>query len=267
MRNFFRLPRLIKALSPYLHPNFMKSPPVTEENDIKQSKLPLILSIAGIGALIAAYFIFPEYQQFMDEAFAVLTSGDKARITGWVSQFGFWGPFIIILAMVAQMFLLVIPTVLLMVISVVAFGPVWGSAFTLAGIVTASSIGYAIGAYLGAAAVSKMIGSKTEQKIEEYVHKYGSGAVIITRISPFLSNDAISFVCGLVRMGYWKFMKATLIGILPLVLLIAFLGESNDRMIKGLIWVSAVSLAGFVAYILYDRSRKRKTQANKPEKA
>ncbi len=46
---------------------------------------------------------------------------------------------------------------------------------------------------------------------------YGFWAIIVTRINPFLSNDAISFVGGLLRMGYWKFIGAiyveTLIGL------------------------------------------------------
>jgi uncharacterized membrane protein YdjX (TVP38/TMEM64 family) len=236
-----------------------------EEHHIGQSKIPLFLSLVLVGALVAAYFVSTDFQQFVDEAYQVLTSGDKGRITNWVDQFGFWGPLVLVFAMVAQMFLLVIPTVLLMVISVVAYGPVWGTLIILAGVALASSIGYGIGAYLGPVLVNRLIGEKTEQKMEKYLDEYGSGAVIITRISPFLSNDAISFVCGLVRMGYWKFIRATMIGILPLTLLIAYLGESNDRLMNGLIWVSAVSLVGFIAYIIYDRRKSKKTGKEKAD--
>jgi uncharacterized membrane protein YdjX (TVP38/TMEM64 family) len=231
-----------------------------KENTSHQSKIPLYISILLVGSLIASYFLLPSFQQFLNEAYQVLTSDDKQKISQWVSQYGWWGPVIIIFAMVAQMFLLVIPTVLLMVISVVAYGPVWGIGIILAGIVTASSVGYMLGALLGPVTVSRLIGDKTEQKIEHYVEQYGFWAVIITRISPFLSNDAISFVGGLLRMGYLKFIGATLLGILPLALLIAYLGESNNRLMNGLIWVSAVSLVIFIGYIVYDRMKKRRMQ-------
>jgi uncharacterized membrane protein YdjX (TVP38/TMEM64 family) len=230
------------------------------KNTSHQSKLPLYISILLVGSLIASYFLLPSFQQFLNEAYQVLTSDDKQKISKWVSQYGWWGPVIIIFAMVAQMFLLVIPTVLLMVISVIAYGPVWGTGIILAGIFTASSVGYMIGALLGPVTVSRLIGDKTEQKIEHYVEEYGFWAVIITRISPFLSNDAISFVGGLLRMGYPKFIGATLIGILPLALLIAYLGESNDRLMNGLIWVSAISLVVFIGYVVYDRMKKRRMQ-------
>ena len=48
----------------------------------KTSKLPLILSISVVAALVASYFIFPEYKASIDEAWEVLTSDDEERIAG-----------------------------------------------------------------------------------------------------------------------------------------------------------------------------------------
>jgi uncharacterized membrane protein YdjX (TVP38/TMEM64 family) len=238
----------------------MKNQSDIAEQPVKQSKWPLYISIALVLSLVVAYFVVPSFQQFIKEAYQVLTSDDKQRISEWVNQFGWIGPVIIVVAMIVQMFLLVIPTILLMVIAVIAYGPVGGTIITLIGIVAASSVGYMLGSYLGTVTVNKLIGDKTEKKIEAYVEEYGFWAVIVTRISPFLSNDAISFVGGLLRMGYLKFIGATLIGILPLALLIAYLGESNDRLIKGLIWVSVGSLLALISYIVYDRNRKKHLQ-------
>jgi uncharacterized membrane protein YdjX (TVP38/TMEM64 family) len=60
-----------------------------------------------------------------------------------------------------------------------------------------------------------------------------------------LSNDAISFVAGLLRMGYWRFIAATLAGIAPLTIFIAIMGQSNDTLLQGLLWGSIVSLNSF----------------------
>ncbi|HEY4651025.1 MAG TPA: TVP38/TMEM64 family protein, partial [Pontibacter sp.] len=73
--------------------------PTTE----KESKWPLLVTAIIIGGLILSYFIFPEFKQTIQEGWTILLSGDKQRISDWVSQFGFWGPLFIILAMVAQM--------------------------------------------------------------------------------------------------------------------------------------------------------------------
>ncbi|MCC9166794.1 TVP38/TMEM64 family protein [Pontibacter harenae] len=229
-----------------------------EDNETVESKWPLIITAVIIGGLVASYFIFPSFQEQLKQGWEVITSGEEERISEWVSQFGFWGPFFIVLAMVAQMFLLVINVVALMLVAIIAYGPVWGSVIAVSAVVVASSIGYFIGRGVGEAGVSKLIGKKSEQKVEGFVHNYGVWAIIIARVSPFLSNDAVSFVAGLAGMNYFKFIFATLAGIIPLTVLLAWLGENNDRLKSGLIWVSAISLAAFICYVVYDKYIKKK---------
>ncbi|PTX21338.1 putative membrane protein YdjX (TVP38/TMEM64 family) [Pontibacter mucosus] len=224
-----------------------------QDDEVKQSKWPLFITAAIIGCLVASYFIFPGFQQGVQDGWEVLTSGNEQRISEWVSQFGFWGPFFIVAAMVAQMFLLVINVVALMLVAIIAYGPVWGSVIAVTAVAVASTVGYWIGRGLGEATVSKLIGQKSERKVAGFMDKYGIWAIIIARISPFLSNDAVSLVAGLAGMGYFKFMAATLAGIVPLTILLAWLGEDNDRLMNGLIWVSAVSLAVFLGYLGYKK--------------
>ncbi|WP_266204777.1 TVP38/TMEM64 family protein [Pontibacter kalidii] len=229
-----------------------------QQGEVKQSKWPLVVTALLIGGLVASYFVFPGFQEEVNTGWEVLTSGDKNRISEWVSQFGFWGPFFIVAAMVAQMFLLVINVVALMLVAIIAYGPVWGSVIAVTAVAVASTVGYWIGRGLGEATVSKIIGQKSERKVAGFMDKYGIWAIIIARISPFLSNDAISLVAGLAGMGYFKFIGATLAGILPLTILLAWLGENNDRLQSGLIWVSALSLVAFIGYIAYEKYVRKK---------
>jgi uncharacterized membrane protein YdjX (TVP38/TMEM64 family) len=233
-------------------------PDSIETTSVKKSKAPLIVSGIIIAALIAAYFFIPGVREFFSNAWEVLTSNDEERITQWVSQFGWLGPTILILAMVAQMFLIVIPSVALMVVSILAYGPVFGSLIIFAAIFTASSVGYFIGRYFGPVIVQKLIGPKNENKIEDFIEDYGFWAVIVTRINPFLSNDAISFVGGILKMGYWRFIGATLVGIAPLAIFIAIIGKSTDGLKTGLLWGSIVSLVIFILYVWWDKKKRKK---------
>ncbi len=227
-----------------------------ETASVKQSKLPLYISLAIIVSLVLSYFFIPGVQNFFMEAWNVLTSDDNARIKSWVGNFGWFGPVVLVLAMVAQMFLLVIPTIALMVVSVLAYGPVFGSLIILLSVFAASSVGYLIGSYFGPVIVEKLIGHKNEKKIGDFIDDYGFWAVIVTRLNPFLSNDAISFVGGILNMGYWKFIGATVIGIAPLTIFIAIIGKSTDSLKTGLLWGSVVSLVLFGLYVYWDK-RKR----------
>ncbi len=229
-----------------------------EEKDEKQSKWPLIISGILIAALVASYFIFPGFQSTVQEGWEVLSSGDKERITEWVSQFGFWGPVFIVLAMILQMFLLVINVVALMLVAILAYGPIWGTVLAVFAVMVASTLGYLIGHSVGEAGVSKIIGPKANKKVRAFMDNYGIWAIVIARISPFLSNDAVSFVAGFAKMNYLKFLAATLAGILPLAILLAWLGQDYDRLKIGLIWVSSISLALFIGYVIYDKYFSKK---------
>lgn len=227
-----------------------------KKKSTKKSKWPMIISLAIILLLVVSYFVFPLVKGFFSEAWQVLSSGDRERTKNWVEQFGAWGPLVLIVAMIAQMFLIVIPSVMLMVVSILAYGPVWGSLIVFASVYLASSVGYGLGHTLGQGKIEKIIGQKSEEKVEAFLDDYGFWAVIVTRLNPFLSNDAISFVGGILRMGYWKFIGATILGIAPLTLFIAFLGKNTENLKTGLFWGSLVSLIIFLAYVWWDKKRK-----------
>ncbi|TDN89341.1 putative membrane protein YdjX (TVP38/TMEM64 family) [Salegentibacter sp. 24] len=233
-------------------------PDSIETTSVRKSKIPLIVSGVIIATLIASYFFVPGIRDFFTEAWSVLTSNDEKKITQWVSNFGWMGPTILILAMIAQMFLIVIPSVALMVVSILAYGPVFGSLIIFAAIFSASSVGYFIGRYFGPVIVQKLIGHKNENKIEDFIEDYGFWAVIVTRINPFLSNDAISLVGGILKMGYWRFIGATLVGIAPLTIFIAIIGKSTDGLKTGLLWGSVVSLVIFILYVWWDKKKRKK---------
>ncbi|PVW12422.1 TVP38/TMEM64 family protein [Marixanthomonas spongiae] len=220
-----------------------------------KGRLPIYISIALLSTLVICYFTVPSVEQFFNEAWNVLTSNDEKRIEEWVSGFGWLGPVVLVLAMVVQMFLIVIPTLALMVVSVLAYGPVWGSLIIFVSVFTASSVGYVIGRYLGQLWVEQLIGRKTEQKIENFIEDYGFWAVVITRINPFLSNDAISFVAGILKMGYWRFIGATMLGIAPLTLFVAIVGQNTESLKSGLLWGSLVCLVIFGAYVYWDKKK------------
>lgn len=232
---------------------------MADQKTPQKSKLPLIVSAGIVAVLVLAYFFIPSVNNFLTEAWDVLTSDDKARIEAWVENFGWVGPFVLILTMVLQMFLLVIPTILLMVAAILAYGPLWGSLLILVAVYAASSVGYVLGSYFGQFFTDRILGRKTEKKIEVFVEDYGFWAVAITRFNPFLSNDAISFVAGVLKMGYWKFIGATLVGIVPLTVYIAFIGQSIDQLKSGLLWGSLTSLIVFGAYLYWDKKIRKES--------
>ena len=219
------------------------------------TKAPLLISLSLPVLLVAFYFIFPSFQAGVNEAFIVLTSDNAELISAWVAQFKIVGPIVLIVAMVVQMFMFVVPNILLMMIAIISYGPIWGSLISLIGIFSSSTLGYIIGRYLGPYTVSRFISVKTLAKISDFINDYGVGAIAITRLAS-ISNDSLSFVAGILKMSYKKYILATLSGITPLIVLLALYGK-NGKIEKALIWIAAISLILLVVYIFFDKRRKK----------
>lgn len=221
----------------------------------KQSKLTWLVPLGLVAVLALLYAVWPGFREFVQEGASVLTSGDREQTRAWVEGFGGWGYGVVLLLMVMQAVLAVVPSLLMMVVAVLAYGPVLGGLLAWGGLLLAASVAYGVGRLLGERGVARLVGEKTEQKVADFVERYGLWAVVAARISPVISTDAVSFVAGLVRMGYIRFVAATAAGTLPLTVLVAWLGQDIDRLKTGLIWVSVVSVAAFVGYVVYDRRK------------
>lgn len=220
---------------------------------VRKSRVPLLISAALVVLASAVYAFIPEVQNWIHKAVSILASNDKAVIESWIGSFSWFGPVLLVLAMVAQMFLVVVPTTALLVICILAYGPVWGSAIALVAIYAASSAGYFIGRAFGPFTTEKILGSKARQKTTVFLEKYGFWAIFITRLNPFLSNDVVSLVGGMLKMDYWKFTGASLAGIVPLILLIAVLGENTEDLLFLLFLCSAGLLLLVFGIAFYQR--------------
>lgn len=226
-------------------------------------KTPIIVYGILAVVLISCYFLIPQFKQEVDTAFDVLTGEDEERIERWVSTFGVLGPIVIVVAMILQMFLFVVPNVLLMMIAIVSYGPVWGAVISFCGVFAASSLGYYIGSKLSRVTLSRFVSIENQKKIAEYIHDYGVGAIVITRLCSF-SNDALSFVAGMLRMEYKKYILSTLAGITPLIVLLAIFGK-NKKIEWALIWITIASMVLLIIYIILDRRKKRKIRPHQHE--
>jgi uncharacterized membrane protein YdjX (TVP38/TMEM64 family) len=262
---FFTVPEgfVILQFAWYMFCRYVQNIIVKKEKDncVKPSKTPLIVSISIVVVLVSSYFIFPDFKSGINEAFEVLTSDDQDRARDYVAKFGFLGPIIIILGMMAQMFMFIVPNILLMMIAIICYGPVWGSIISLIGVFAASSLGYWIGCHLSPITLNKFVNVKTQDKISAFIKDYGVSAIMITRLSSF-SNDALSFVAGLLSMSYKKYILATLTGITPLIVLLAIFGQ-NGKIEWALIIISAVSLIFLVVYIIVDKRKKKSKPGRK----
>lgn len=215
----------------------------------------LVLGGLLIG-VVASYFFVPDVKAFADAAFAALRAGDEARLRDLVSGFGAWGPIVLIALNLVQAVLAALPVLPIMIVSVLAYGPLWGGLLAWCGMLLASSLGYWIGRTLGGRAVERFVNAKTAANIHGFVERYGFWAIVAARLSPLLPTDAVSIVAGTAKYGFRKFLLSTALGSLPVIVLIGFVGADVTRLLWSLGAASVVTAAAFGVMVLRDRRKQ-----------
>ena len=87
--------------------------------------------------------------------------------------------------------------------------------------------------------------------------------IFTSRLVPFISFDAVSYAAGLTPLAFWRFVVATLAGVIPTAYLITAFGGLLMASESGvvtvlLILVSGITLLPIVAKLLMARLRHQK---------
>ena len=208
--------------------------------------------------LVLLYFFDNSFKEFADRTVDVIFSGNTERTRDYFQQFGFWGPLAIIIFIILQMFLLFFPSWLPIIVAVLAYGFWWGVTISLTGVFIASTIGYYVGRNIKGAIFNRIFGKEKMEKMEFWIDKYAFGTVVLFRISPLLSNDAISFIAGMLNMKYKKFMGATMAGMVPLSIAIGLFSRDISTLEEGMYWVGGAGIVAYGIYIYLDYNKRKK---------
>lgn len=188
----------------------------------------------------------------------MLWNEDHEEIQAYFKEYGLWGPLVIIIFIVLQMFLLVFPTWIPIIVAVLAYGFWPGVLINLIGIGISSTLGYWIGDKLEDAVFRKILSNKKMDKMNFWIHRYGFWTVVLFRISPFLSTDSISFIAGIFEMDYKRFMFATFTGMIPLTMAVGYFATDIERLESGLYWIGGAGLVFYGIYVFLDYTRRKK---------
>jgi len=178
-------------------------------------KILLLIFLGFVGLfifwLLYRYHIFEKFQD-----------GTQIRIL--VESYGAIGPFIIILLMITAILVSPLPSAPIAIAAGAAYGHSWGGLYVLTGSVAGATGAFLIARYLGYEYVEKIAKNHLPQKSINSQNAL-TGIVLISRLMPFLSFDIISYAAGLTPLLLWRFLVATIIGILPASFFLAHVGS------------------------------------------
>ncbi|MHB1198589.1 MAG: TVP38/TMEM64 family protein [Polaromonas sp.] len=199
-------------------------------------RFKVIAGVALVFLLAATYWLLQE-----TGTLAMILDG--AALRERITQWGAWGPLLVIGLMVLAILVSPIPSAPIAIAAGAAYGHVWGTVYILLGAEIGALAAFGLARWLGGETMRRWFGDRLS------VGLLGSqntlmGIVLVSRLLPFISFDIVSYAAGLTVLSFWRFALATLAGIVPASFLLAHFGSEMITGESGRIMGSALALGG-----------------------
>ncbi|WP_246943179.1 TVP38/TMEM64 family protein [Bacillus pinisoli] len=165
---------------------------------------------------------------------------EPQSIRKWILSFGILSPIIYILLYTVRPIVL-FPASLLSLSAGLAFGPLWGTVYTIIGATGGAVLAFFISRKLGKSFQKKEWKGRKEV-IEKQLTQNGFLYVLLLRLIPLFNFDMISYLSGLSKVKFSHFVIATIIGIIPGTFAYNFLGSS---LLASSWWVITIAIILF----------------------
>ena len=140
------------------------------------------------------------------------------------------------------------------------FGPVWGVVYTLVGSNLGATLAFFIGRFFGDGMATDLGGWGKRMRENSFE------SVFLMRLM-FLPYDLVNYAAGFLRINYWAFLTATVLGSIPGTISFTWFGASAglDEGTPSFDWrVLAASVAIFLVSLAVSRWLKKR-EGNKEE--
>lgn len=218
----------------------LRSPPARRHRRAPTSDRALtwirIASVLVFLGLLAAAWRFTPLKNLVD----------LPRIVGWIEPYrDAWYALPLVAAAYVVLGLVMVPVLLMILATGIAFGPWLGSLYALAGCLASASVGYAIGRWAGLSRLERVAGPRV-RRLSEKLERNGTLAVYMIRKVPapyMLAN----VIVGASSVRYRDFILGTTLGMGPMILALAGFGYQLSRIVKEPTAAGIATAAAFLA--------------------
>lgn len=174
--------------------------------------------LALIAAVVAALALAWRYTPLRE-----IVSAE--RVLAWARDLGEhrFAP-IVLMALYTPAAFVMFPRPLLTLFAVVAFGPVWGFVYGMAGILLAALATYYAGVAMPPSTLRRLGGSKIEP-VTEVLRRRGLVAMFAVRVVPVAPFVVEGMIAGAARIRVFDFTAGTFLGMLPGTLTTSVFGD------------------------------------------
>ena len=228
----------------------------------KQPNLIRQILLLVIALTLVAYFAIPGVHGFVNEAISVLGSADLDAVAAYIRSFGPWAMAFSFALMVFSSVLAPLPAFMITLSNAAIFGWWQGAILSWSSAMAGAALCFFIARALGRDVVEKLAGKGALAGVEGYFKKYGTRTILVCRLLPFVSFDAVSYFAGLTPIKFLPFFIATGIGQTPATIVYSYVGGmltggARLLMIGLLCLFSLAILVSIIRQIYTDRQAKK----------
>ncbi|GCB05249.1 hypothetical protein PSUB009319_28800 [Ralstonia sp. SET104] len=141
------------------------------------------------------------------------------------------------------------------------YGPLWGAVITWCGAMLGAATAFGLTRRLGYPFVERLLSPDARDQLARWSHLHGATVLLACRLMPAIAFNLINYAAALAGLSWWTFLWTTALGILPLTILLAVLGD-RILAVPFLGWL-AISLvaAVFGGLMVLRRARKPGSKA------
>lgn len=217
--------------------------------------------LVGWVIIIFAVLGFFLYSYLTKGFFYSLVNFNQAELISFLSSFKEISFLIYIFLIIIGVIFAPIHPFIFYVAGGIVFGPYVSWALTMVGVTIGSSIAFKISERYGRRFVEKHVSKKHINKFDKISEKYGSISIFLLRVNPLTSSDVWSYIAGLTKIKFWKFLMWTLLGLAPAIFVQTYFGKAvgeNIVLFKIFAGIAISYLTILLMGFLYFLLRKKK---------
>jgi uncharacterized membrane protein YdjX (TVP38/TMEM64 family) len=184
--------------------------------------LTTLIICTAIGLMLVLWL----YPHRLQQVLSLFSAESIMKLVRLLQSLGWIGPLVSIGFMMLQAIVAPLPSFVITAANGMVFGIFWGAVISWVGGMAGALLNFWLARKLGYRKVQKWTkNTKWLNKIDEISGQNGFMIILIARLLPIVSFDAISLIAGISRIRYRAFLLATGIGQIPGTLLYVILGH------------------------------------------
>lgn len=236
-----------------------------EQKPNKKKNLTKLYILAVLVALCLVYFLVPPVNAYVNRVASVLGSANVDAVVEFIRSYGAYAMVFSFALMVFQSVLAPLPAFLITFANAAIFGWWQGAILSWTSSMAGAALCFYLARALGRDTVEKYAGKGALASVEGYFEKYGSRTILVCRLLPFVSFDAISYFAGLTPIKFWPFFIATGVGQLPATIIYSYVGGMLTGGVKyfvtALLCIFSLGILVMIVRRIYMERQEKKKQA------